>query len=90
MTRAANPEAVIDWTPPRLILSSFRKPGKICRELTRLEAFAPDAVSPFFEGQHLDLGTSTVDEDKPVSAGWIRLPVMGIVTGMTGHHATIG
>ena len=28
----------LDWTPPRLILSSFRKPGKVCEDLTRLEA----------------------------------------------------
>jgi len=28
----------LDWTPPKLILSEFRKPGKVCKELTPLEA----------------------------------------------------
>ncbi|WP_419597128.1 hypothetical protein, partial [Thiolapillus sp.] len=28
----------LDWTPPKLILSEFRKPGKVCKDLTPLEA----------------------------------------------------
>ena len=28
----------LDWTPPKLILSNFRVPGKVCTDLTPLEA----------------------------------------------------
>ena len=28
----------LDWTPPKLILSNFRVPGKVCPDLTALEA----------------------------------------------------
>ena len=28
----------IDWTPPKLVLSEFRRPGKVCRNLSPLEA----------------------------------------------------
>ena len=28
----------LDWTPPKLVLSSLRKPGKVCEDLTPLEA----------------------------------------------------
>ena len=28
----------LDWSPPMLQLSNFRKPGKVCEDLTRLEA----------------------------------------------------
>ncbi|MBD3305455.1 hypothetical protein GF348_03705, partial [candidate division KSB3 bacterium] len=28
----------LDWTPPKLVLSNFHKPGKICKDLTFIEA----------------------------------------------------
>jgi len=28
----------LDWTPPKLVLSTFRKAGKVCKDLTTLEA----------------------------------------------------
>jgi hypothetical protein len=28
----------LDWTPPKLVLSNFTKPGKVCEDLTPLEA----------------------------------------------------
>ena len=28
----------LNWTPPKLVLSSFHIPGKICKDLTPIEA----------------------------------------------------
>ena len=57
----------LNWTPPKLVLSSFRKPGKICKSLTPLEA-------AFYLGLPLKRILSSILRESPLQVKVLSQP----------------
>jgi len=55
----------------------FTRPiSRITGKLPLLEPLAPDTVAIAFKRQQFHLGTATIDENKPMTAGWIFTKVV--------------